>query len=117
MLGFLLLTLNRTALIPHCTTNSGGLLSVRSAYVAGIVTRPPHPMVRNAVAGELDRIVKVAAIEDDLAAQKLRHPLEVQQLELVPFGDHSEGIGAVGGIIGILAVDQAGQDLLGVLHG
>src|SRR3989441_5631473 len=53
----------------------------------------------------------IASVEHDGPAHQGAHPLEVQELELVPLGHERERIGAGGGLVGGVAIGDVGRQL------
>ncbi len=51
-------------------------------------------------------IEKIAAVDDDGIAQRAAQPLQIQAAEFGPVGKNQQGIGIVGGGIGIVGILQ-----------
>src|SRR5579863_9011118 len=80
-----------------------------------------HPLAPDRDVAELRPLhlvgaVDVAQIDDHRARHYALEPSQIERAELLPFGGDDDGIGAVGGGIGAVAIFNGGQKRFDLLH-
>ena len=76
-----------------------------------------NALIKEAEVFHLVDIKEIATVEEDRVSQGLAHALEVELLELRPFGGDDQGIAAIGHVIHVVDVGDVFENTTGLFHG